>query len=486
MAIPRIIHQIWIGPEPAPSTWLDSWRRVHADYEYILWTEDEIEAKFSKEELDEVIESSPSWAGRADILRWKILYRYGGIYSDADSVCIESVSDLIAAAEQRSKNLIILRENEKVRGPGCFPQYEDIPRHSPLYSNGFIAAVPNHPLIAAALESIPRAFPDLPPWRSTGPGLLTRLVVSQSQEAFNRIMILPSYTFLPVHATGLTYHGHGKVYAHQLWGTTHGSYKSQHGSLPIHLLPAPSSHGLSLLICSHNTPAKFLKPCIDSILHQQGRFWIEVVWVDDGSDFLHSSILRRMLTENLEQNSRMITIKVITNASNLGVAASLRVGLEACSYRRVARMDSDDIMVLDRLSKQMAWMDDHPEAVMVGGQVMMFKDAGGAVAPTNHPLRIDRDEFSLRVIDKFWIMNHPTLMFRKSAVLEVGSYDPKFDGIEDYDLELRILKKFGTLYNMPDILVLYRLHEKQSSRNQTSKTERLEHVLAEFLRGETY
>lgn len=52
-------------------------------------------------------------------------------------------------------------------------------------------------------------------------------------------------------------------------------------------------------------------------------------------------------------------------------------------------------------------------------------------------------------------------MFRKSAVVAVGNYDPHMNGIEDYDLELRLLRKFGSLHNMQDVLVLYRLHPNQ-------------------------
>jgi GT2 family glycosyltransferase len=183
----------------------------------------------------------------------------------------------------------------------------------------------------------------------------------------------------------------------------------------------------------------------------------------------------------------MIAVKRIVNAENLGVAGSLRLGLAACSYKRIARMDSDDIMVLDRLEKQMAWLDDHPEAVMVGAQMIMFKDDNpGSQTATAHPVRIDMDTFTNPNPDilphgKFWIMNHPTLMFRKSAILEVGNYNPDYDGIEDYELELRILQKFGVLYNIPEALVLYRLHPSQSSKKVQDKLAKLESCYARLI-----
>jgi hypothetical protein len=61
-----------------------------------------------------------------------------------------------------------------------------------------------------------------------------------------------------------------------------------------------------------------------------------------------------------------------------------------------------------------------------------------------------------------WILNHPTLMFKKSAILEVGNYNPENSHmIDDLDLELRILKKYGEVHNLKEPLLLYRLHNNQ-------------------------
>lgn len=80
---------------------------------------------------------------------------------------------------------------------------------------------------------------------------------------------------------------------------------------------------------------------------------------------------------------------------------------------------------------------------------------------------------------KDWIMNHPTLVFRRSAVLEVGNYNiENRAGFEDLELELKLLKRDGVLENMPDILLLYRLHDAQVTQKNRGNTE------AARLRGE--
>jgi hypothetical protein len=70
-----------------------------------------------------------------------------------------------------------------------------------------------------------------------------------------------------------------------------------------------------------------------------------------------------------------------------------------------------------------------------------------------------------------WFMNHPTLCFRKSAVLEVGNYGLGSDSaFEDFELELRLLKKYNILYNLSESLVNYRIHHEQVTYNGKKNT----------------
>jgi Zn-dependent peptidase ImmA (M78 family) len=59
-------------------------------------------------------------------------------------------------------------------------------------------------------------------------------------------------------------------------------------------------------------------------------------------------------------------------------------------------------------------------------------------------------------------LNHPTACFKKSAIIEVGNYNDMIRSMmEDFDLWLRILKKYEKIYNVPEVLLNYRLHDKQ-------------------------
>jgi hypothetical protein len=88
MAFPKIIHQIWIGPDKRPDLWMDSVRRFCADYgyEYRLWAEPEIDALglVNKSQYD----AMHALSGKANIAKYEILFRFGGAYIDADSVVI--------------------------------------------------------------------------------------------------------------------------------------------------------------------------------------------------------------------------------------------------------------------------------------------------------------------------------------------------------------------------------------------------------------
>jgi hypothetical protein len=128
--IPRIFHQIWVGPEPLPGeyaaygqTWLDH----HPGWELKLWTEDNLPQGLRQE----VYERLRAPAERANILRLELLQRQGGVYVDTDFECLRSIEPLIDEAEL----FITLAKPSRV-------------------NNALMGSVPNHPIVAEALEQI--------------------------------------------------------------------------------------------------------------------------------------------------------------------------------------------------------------------------------------------------------------------------------------------------------------------------------------------
>ena len=91
--IPKIMHQLWIGPKPAPITLMDTWKKLNPDFEYIHWNEAEFIKRNMTFKCQSKIDEIEEINGKADILRWEILYKYGGVFLDADSICIEPVDN---------------------------------------------------------------------------------------------------------------------------------------------------------------------------------------------------------------------------------------------------------------------------------------------------------------------------------------------------------------------------------------------------------
>ena len=151
--IPRIFHQIWLGPDPFPEEYVElreTWRRNHPDWEHRLWTEADLPDDLERREAYDLLRQP---AERADIFRLELLHRWGGVYVDADFECLKPIDPLLG-------------------GVSCFLGLLDSGR----VSNAIIGTVPNHPLLARAVaEARPRTTYGPVDREGTGPLLLERL-----------------------------------------------------------------------------------------------------------------------------------------------------------------------------------------------------------------------------------------------------------------------------------------------------------------------
>ena len=449
--IPKIIHQLWIGPKPAPTKFMDTWRDKNPEFTYIRWNEEEIKTRLLKLQCIEKIGEMEEINGKADIIRWEILYNYGGIFIDADSICIEPIDDMLM--------------NTK-----AFAGYEQEEIRKGLIATGTMGFPPKHPLVKKAIEWIENNDISVRKtqqraWITVGPGLLTKMY---NTGKFNDLTIFPSYYFLPIHCTGLEYKGHGKVYAYQEWGSTKQNYDIMNRiKLPEQFNNPDFS--ITILMPFYNGNAVHLKQCLESIKHQEGCYYIDFIIINDGSDKLSTQILTKMLN-NLKQTSRWINIHYVENEKNMGLGYSLNKGVILSNNEYIFRMDSDDIMITNRIMKQLEFMTiNKNECVLCGGQVKMFEaktndnNNYNIINETNHP-SLDWETFCKKRPQ--WLMNHPTFCFKKSAIISVGNYNSSQHSMcEDFDLIIRVMKKYGKIHNLPEVLLLYRIHDSQLTWN---------------------
>lgn len=214
--IPKIIHQLWIGPKKPPLILMNSWKHLNPDWDYIFWDEKTLHRHFpnglrNQKQFDEMEEL----CGKCDIARFEILNTWGGFFIDADSVCLHPLDDYMLMNDSFS-----CYENEFERGN--------------LVASGYLASCKNNDLMQLLIEAIARKnikqlldIPNRSPWDTaqmawqiTGSGLLTSTIFKNKYTA---ITIYPSHYFIPEHYSGIKYKGLGKSYSNQLWGSTLGS-----------------------------------------------------------------------------------------------------------------------------------------------------------------------------------------------------------------------------------------------------------------------
>lgn len=173
--------------------------------------------------------------------------------------------------------------------------------------------------------------------------------------------------------------------------------------------------------------------------------------VDDGSTDGTPLVLARLAAADAR-------IRVLRQDA-LGLVPALNRGLAEARAPFVARMDADDIADPDRLQRQLAVLQAAPSVALVGSAWRVV-DAGGRVRRVMHPPETDA---GIRAaLARANVLAHPTVMYRRDAVLAVGGYRPAFVLAEDYDLWLRLLERFAAAC-VPDVLLDYREHPAQSA-----------------------
>lgn len=180
----------------------------------------------------------------------------------------------------------------------------------------------------------------------------------------------------------------------------------------------------------------------------------EVVIVQDGpvSDALTAKLAE--LTADPAVPTRVVVL-----IDNVGLAHALERGLDECEFDLVARMDADDISLPTRFERQVQRMSEGFD--LVGTGMHEFVDENGAmvgrrVPPTDSATIIRYARFH----DPF---NHPTVIYRRSAVQRAGGYLP-MGLMEDYFLFARMIQSGARVANLSDPLVMYRVGEGAYAR----------------------
>lgn len=199
---------------------------------------------------------------------------------------------------------------------------------------------------------------------------------------------------------------------------------------------------------------EYLRACLESIL-QQTMQPAEIVIVLDGPI---SSPLQQILSEFTEKTPLM---RCLPQKENKGLGISLAIGVEACRYQLIARMDTDDIMQPTRLEEQVQAFAERPNLQICGSNIAEFVTAPSAVQ--GHRVVPESNAAIRQFARRRNPFNHMTVMFKRDAVLEAGNYQP-LKSFEDYFLWARMLMNGAAGYNIQKDLVFARIGKDMYAR----------------------
>lgn len=210
-----------------------------------------------------------------------------------------------------------------------------------------------------------------------------------------------------------------------------------------------------LISCYKKDVPDDLKKCLTSLVNQT-RPADEIVFVKDGKLTVD---LENVL---LEFKSKLPLI-FISLKDNKGLGNALKVGLESCSNEIIIRMDTDDVCYPRRFEMQFNFMMNNPIIDILGTWAHDINANDEIIGERKYPTE-HRHIYKL-----IWAIPiiHPSVAFRKSKILDIGSYDSELSRRQDYDLWLRSAYNGFIFGNIPEFLIKYRFTENYYNKNST-------------------
>ena len=218
---------------------------------------------------------------------------------------------------------------------------------------------------------------------------------------------------------------------------------------------------------------KTIEESIESVLNQtqqQFRLWI----IDDGSTDNTQKVCQQFLNDERIQYQKL---------SHQGISSTLRTGMSLIQCEVVARQDSDDRWFLWHLEMVLTCLEANDALELVGAKVTVENEDIQKRLLYNKHRHLYGEElwYQLAIRNVF---NHSTVIFKKSAYLNAAGYHSDYDGIEDWQLWSRMVRKDNT-YILNVTTAYYRLADNYEKyllfRSRLAKTRglSLEEVLGE-------
>ena len=188
---------------------------------------------------------------------------------------------------------------------------------------------------------------------------------------------------------------------------------------------------------------KYLGRAIESILNQTFTDY-EFIIVNDGSADDSLKIIKGY------DDKRIL---LINNDTNIGLTRSLNKAIEQARGEYIARQDADDISLANRFEEQVGYLEQHPDTALLGTSIYIMDEDGRVLGRKTALANPGESLF------KFNQFNHGSTMFKSTVVRELGGYNELFRYCQDYELWLRIAKRYE-VRNLKQALYMLRSHQE--------------------------
>lgn len=169
---------------------------------------------------------------------------------------------------------------------------------------------------------------------------------------------------------------------------------------------------------------------------------------------------------------------------NQGLPTVLNNGLQVAKSKYFVAIGSDDVCMLDRIEKQVEYMESRDDISVCAGNCLVIDEDGVPVKSQKFitPRELTFDHIFLR---KNAEVPAPTVMCRTEIMRQVGGYNPNIK-LEDIYMWLKITSTGSNIYVMGDVLAYYRKHSGNQSKNMTLMADGLEKIYSEYSQNPNY